>query len=73
MNTAHLSNKLIASTLVVLTIMLAGSAKGQSGDYDGFEWYSDDGYTAEITDYYGSGGAVAIPSFVIDDSDPNGA
>ncbi len=72
MNIARPSRLLALSTLAALSIMLAGSAKGQSsGDYTGFKWYSQDGYTAEITRYNGPGGDVAIPSVVIDNSGTN--
>jgi hypothetical protein len=64
MSIARFSKKLVVSTLAVLSIMLAVSARGQSGDYNGFYW-SLNGNTIEITGNDGSlGGAVAIPSSV---------
>ncbi|MGP8200174.1 MAG: leucine-rich repeat domain-containing protein [Limisphaerales bacterium] len=63
---------LVTTAIAAFSIMLTASANGQSsGDYDGFEWYSDDGQTAQINGYDGSGGDIAIPSIVTDDSDDN--
>jgi hypothetical protein len=58
--------------LAGLGLILTFSAKGQTyGSYNGFSWYSDNSQTAEITGYNGPGGDVAIPSIIIDASDPN--
>jgi len=54
--------------LLLLPVLMVGlglteSAKGQSGNYNGFEW-EQIGNTIEIYGYNGSGGAVAIPSTI---------
>ena len=53
----------MASALAAVSIMLAAAAKGQSGTYNGLEWYQV-GNAIEIYGYIGSGGAVAIPSTI---------
>ena len=63
MNIARLSIKLAVSTVAALSIMLAWSAKGQSGNYNGLLW-EQIGNAVEIYGYNGSGGAVTIPSTI---------
>jgi hypothetical protein len=55
--------KLAASTLTAVAIMLAGAAKGQSGNYNGLEW-EQIGNAVEIYGYNGSGGAITIPATI---------
>jgi hypothetical protein len=73
MNIAHLSKKLVTSTLAALSILVLESARGQEGVYNGFVWVSVDGETAEITGRpFGSlTGDVVIPSIVTDASGNN--
>ncbi len=67
MNIARLSRQLAVSAIAALALMRAGYASGQSsGDYNGFEWFSADGLTAQITGYDGPGGNVAIPAVIVD-------
>ena len=64
MNIARLSRKLVASILATLSIMLAASAKGQTGNYNGFKWYQIATNAVVIYGYTGPAGAVVIPSTI---------
>ena len=64
MNIANLSIRQIASALAALSIIVAESAKGQSGELsNGLEW-EQIGNAIEIYDYKGTGGAVSIPATI---------
>jgi RHS repeat-associated protein len=63
MKITRLSKKLASSILATISIMLAGSAMGQSGNYDGFAWEVL-GNGVGIYRYNCTGGAVAIPSTI---------
>jgi hypothetical protein len=68
MNIARLSKGLVLCITVGLLAFSVGSAKGQSGNYNGFEWtvvnsFEPD-YVEIIEGYTGPGGTVAIPSSI---------